>query len=317
MSLARSAAEVLKDHVVFELEGIDRMYLNLYMPDLQRDLGVVGFFRTHRGYPITSGALMAPITLAFVRCIESLVVEKGQRKEDVAREYREAAAIEEGIYLVGKAQEKAHGWRTESRRNPETGARCPWIVWSTAMVNHYYFYGVDTDFGPFFLKFCSYFPYTGKLCVNGHEHLKCQLKKRQVPYQALDNGLLSCASPTTAQAICDGLSSARIEALARKWLRLLPHPFSRRDRQAGCRYEVSILQAEFALTLVLDQSLSGRVFFEDVIRQSLDLGRPDQVALIFECRSRRTPSHFRTRVITQGVTPSLHVEPFQDQTVPQ
>jgi hypothetical protein len=31
-------------------------------------------------------------------------------------------------------------------------------VESTAMVNHYYFYCVDEDFGPFFLKFCSYFP---------------------------------------------------------------------------------------------------------------------------------------------------------------
>jgi hypothetical protein len=44
MSLARSAAEVLKDHVVFELEGIDRMYLNLYRADLQRDLGWWGSF---------------------------------------------------------------------------------------------------------------------------------------------------------------------------------------------------------------------------------------------------------------------------------
>jgi hypothetical protein len=318
MSLARSAAEVLKNHVVLEIEGIDRMYLNLYVPDLQRDLGVVGFFRTHRGYPITSGALMGPMTRAFVGRIESfveskglpvVVFEKGQRKEDVAREYREAAGIEEGIYLVGKAQEKAHVWRTESRRNPETGARYPWIVWSTAMVNHYYFYGVDTDFGPFFLKFCSYFPYTAKLCINGHEYLKRQLAKREIAFEALDNGLFSSASPKTAQALCDGLSAERIEALARKWLRLLPHPFSRRDRQAGYRYEVSILQAEFALTQVLDRSLSGRVFFEDVIRQNLDLGRPDQVALIFDRRvSRKTPSLFRTRVITQGVTPSLHVD---------
>jgi hypothetical protein len=294
------------------------MYLNLYVPDLQRDLGVVGFFRTHRGKPITSGALMGPMTQAFVRRIESfvesrgvpvVVFEKGQRKEDIAREHREAAGITDGIYLVGKAQEKAHVWRTESRRNPETGARYPWIVWSTAMVNHYYFYGVDADFGPFFLKFCSYFPYTAKLCINGHEYLKRQLEKRDIAYQALDNGVLSCISPETAQALCDGLSADKIEALARKWLRLLPHPFSRKDRQAGYRYDVSILQAEFALTQVLDRSLSGRVFFEDVIRQNLDLGRPDQVALIFDRQvSRRTPSLFRTRVITHGVTPSLHVD---------
>ncbi len=318
MRLPRTAAEVLRDHVVLETESIDRMYLNLHVPHLQRELGVVGFFRAHRRCPMTSGALMAPMTRGFVQRIEAfaesrglpiVVFEKGQRKEDVARERREAIRLEEGIYLVGKAQEKAPVWRTETRRDARIGGRYPWIVWSTAMVNYYYFYGVDADFGPFFMKFCSYFPYTAKLCINGHEYLKRQLDKRGIAYEALDNGILSCAEPGTAQAICDGLSADKIEALARKWLRLLPHPFSRRDRQAGYRYDISILQAEFALTQTLDRSLSGRVFFEDVIRENLDLGRPDQVALIFDRRiSSRTPSQYRTRVVTRDVTPSLHVE---------
>ncbi len=318
MSVPRTAAEVLDRHVVLEIEGIDRMYLNVYMPDLQRELGVVSFFRSRRGCPIPSGAVMGPMTEAFVRRIESfvserklslIVFEKGQRKEDVAREHREHLQAEEGVYLVGKAQEKARVWRTEIRRNPRTGARYPWIVRTTAMVNHYYFYGVDKDFGPFFLKFCSYFPYTAKLCLNGHEYLKRQLAKHGIRFEALDNGILSCADPEAAQAVCDGLSAEKIDGLLRKWLRILPHPFSRKDREAGYRYDVSILQAEFSLTQVLDRSLSGRVFFEDVIRQNLDLGRPDQVHLIFDRRiSRRTRSRFRTRVITQGVTPSLHVD---------
>jgi hypothetical protein len=89
----------------------------------------------------------------------------------------------------------------------------------------------------------------------------------------------------------------------------LPHPFTGRDRRAGYRYDISILQAEFSLTQVLDRPLTGRVFFEDVIRENLDLGRPDHVSLIFNRRiNRRTPSRFRTRVITEGVTPSLHVD---------
>ena len=60
---------------------------------------------------------------------------------------------------------------------------------------------------------------------------------------------------------------------------------------------------------MLDRPLTGRVFFEDVIRENLDLGRPDKVSLIFNRRiNRRTQSRFRTRVITEGVTPSLHVD---------
>src|SRR4029077_13983406 len=93
----------------------------------------------------------------------------------------------------------------------------------------------------------------------------------------------------------------------------LPHPFTAADREAGYRYELSILQAEFSLTQMLDRPVSGRVFFEQVIRDNLDIGRPDQVALVFDRRLRRrgpraTPGPFRTRVITDGVTPSLHID---------
>ena len=111
------------------------------------------------------------------------------------------------------------------------------------------------------------------------------------------------------QALGDGLSADKIDAFFRKWLPRLTHPFTRADRRAGYRYELSILQAEFSLTQVLDRPLSGRLLFEDLIRENLDLGRPDHVQLIFGRRvSRQTPGRFRTRVITEGVTPSLHVD---------
>lgn len=110
---------------------------------------------------------MAPMTQAFVRALEDFTraekldivsFEKKQRKDDVAAEYRARFRGEEGLLFVGKAQEKASVFRTERRRNPTTGASYAWLYRSTAMVNQYYFYAVDRDFGPFFLKFCSYFP---------------------------------------------------------------------------------------------------------------------------------------------------------------
>ena len=106
---------------------------------------------------------------------------KGQRKDDVTQQYRSRFGGAEGIVVVGKAQEMTPVFRTEKRRNPETGRAYPWIVRSTAMVNHYYFYGIDEDFGPFFLKFCTYFPYNAKLCINGHEYVKRQLAKKGYP----------------------------------------------------------------------------------------------------------------------------------------
>jgi hypothetical protein len=130
--------------------------------------------------------------------------------------------------------------------------------------------------------------------------------ERRVAFQlvAIEQG-----RPDEDQALCDGLSAARIEALGRKWLARLPHPFTVRDRRAGYRYQLSILQAEFSLTQVLDRPVTGRIFFDEVIRENLDLGRPDHVQLIFDRRvGKQTLGRFRTRVITEGVTPSLYVE---------
>jgi hypothetical protein len=318
MTIPQTVAEILNQHVTLEVEGIDRMYLNVYVPRLQIVEGVLGFIRRHRGYPVASTRMVEPITRQFVAAIEKFVhaqglplinFDKGQRKEDVAAQFRADFTKPEGVVFVGKAQEKCTVYRTEKRRNPQTGRTYAWIVKSTALVNHYYFYCVDRDFGPFFLKFCSYFPYNAKLCLNGHEYVKRQLGQQGITYQALDNGILSCEDPQRLQALCDGLSAAKITALLGKWLRLLPHPFSARDRQAGYRYDLSILQIELSLTQVLDRPLSGRIFFEEVIRENLDIGRPKQVQLIFDRGvTKSTPGLFRTRVITDGVVPSLHVD---------
>jgi DNA-binding HxlR family transcriptional regulator len=318
MSVPRSVADVLDEHVTLELECLDRMYLNVYQPRLQYDLGVVNFFRFHRGHTFASSALMEPISNAFIANVEDFVKRqrvplitflKGERKEDIVLPHRLAAKGRERVLVVGKAQEKTPVFRTERRRNPETGATYPWIVKTTAMVNHFYFYCFDDDFGPFFLKVCTYFPYNAKLCLNGHEYLKRQLTKEKIAFEELDNGVLSCANPKRMQQIADGLSAQKIAALLAKWQKILPQPFSAQDTAAGYRYDVSILQCECSLTQVLDRPQSGRVFFENVIRENLDMGRPDQVQLIFDRRvTKRTPGRFRTRVLTEGVTPSLHVD---------
>src|SRR5262245_41237107 len=318
MRIARSVADVLRDHVVLEYEAIDRMYLNVYVPHLQTVGATVGYLRVHHGQRFASTTAVAPMTGAFVRNIEQFVAaegidliafEKGQRKDDVTQRYLRKFRKAEGVLYVGKAQEKARVMRTQRRRCSRTGATYPWIVQSTAMVNYYYFYGVDEDFGPFFLKFCSYFPYNAKLCINGQEYLKRQLAKRGVAFQELDNGIKSCANPKLLQRLADAMTAEKIDRLLRKWLRRLPHPFPARDRAAGYRYQLSILQAEFSLTQVLDQPVMGRIFFEEVIRENLDIGRPSQVSLIFARKINRcTPGRFRTRVITDGVVPSLHID---------
>ena len=310
-----SLAEILREHVILEVESIDRMYLNVYIPKLQQESGASWFLREQRKCPIASSAAMGPISHDFVEAIERyvekhqlplLTFEKGQRKDEVVAPYLKAAAGQEGIVLVGKAQEKTTTFRTLKGRGP---GGFPRLYRTTVMVNQYYFYGRDCDFGPFFFKFSSYFPYTAKFCLNGHEYLKCQLSRAGIAYEALDNGILSCVDPGKLQSLADDLSAEKIEALVRKWLARLPHPFTAEERAAGYDYDLSILQAEFSLTQVLDRPQTGRLFFEAAIRENLDLGRPEEVQLIFERRvTQRTPGRFRTRIITEGVTPALHID---------
>jgi len=322
MSVPLSAADVLGEHVAFELECIDRMYCNAYVRKLTYPAGVASFFTHHRGASFASTCLADPISKRFVASIRHFAAEreipivrfaKDQRKDDIALEHLARFSEAEGIYMIGVAQEKVSTFRTEKRRNPETGAAYPWIVRASALVNQYYAYGLDVDFGPFFLKFSSYFPYGAKLCFNGHHWAQRQAQAAGIAFTALDNGFLDCDDPVALQRLCDRLSATKIDAFFRKWLARLPHPFTAADRRAGYRYELSILQAEFSLTQVLDRPHSGRVFFEQLIRDNLDLGRPDKASLIFARRVRLrgkhpTRSRWRTRVLTPEVTPSIHVD---------
>jgi hypothetical protein len=124
MSIPRSVADVLRNHVVLEVEGIDRMYLNVYQPKLQTEKQAACFFRFQRGQPVASSAPMGVMTNAFLRQVDAFVAQqqipvvsfkKGQRKDDIAAEYRGRFQASEGVVFLGKAQEKVTVFRTEKR----------------------------------------------------------------------------------------------------------------------------------------------------------------------------------------------------------
>ena len=316
---------VLRDRVVLQLDCIDRLYLNGYVPTLQRPDQVVRFFCLDRHQPILSPALLKHMTTDFVAAIHTFAERervpivrfaRGQRKEDVARAWLAKTDVVEGLLFIGVAQEKVAAFRAvqngprRHRRTPR-GGRPPRFSFyrGTVDVNQYYFYLLDRDFGLCFIKFSSFFPFGIRVWINGHEWAKRQLDRRRIGFTDLDNGFLACDDPKRLQAICDSLSADHVETFFRRWLRRLPHPFTPSDRRIGHRYLLSILQMEVSLTQVLDRPLHGREFFEEVIRDNLDLGRPDRVQLLFERRiTRRTPGAFRTRVLTDGVVPSIRFD---------
>jgi hypothetical protein len=193
--MPHSVAELQAENIAFELQCIDRMYLNCYVPQLTGAAGVASYFRNYKGHRFASTKDAVQTSEAFRRSLFAFAKEhdipvhrfvKGQRKDDVMHGFLKDFDRNEGVVFMGIAQEKAKVPRTVRKRFGEGDGAIPWIDYTTAMVNFYYLYCVDEDFGPFFLKFCSYFPYGAKLCINGHEYLKCQLAKRSIAFESLD-----------------------------------------------------------------------------------------------------------------------------------
>ena len=253
----RTAADVLSKHVVFELESVDRMRLNVRQPRLQYGAGVWNFFVRHRGWRFASTALMAPMTENYVAEVDHYVdshqlarerFDNGQRKDEVTQKYLAGHDGSEGVLYVGIAQERATVWTSTRRRNPLTGATYAWLKKTSKLVNHIYWYCFDDDFGPFLLRVCTYFPFNAQLIVNGNHWAQRQASKAGTGFTPLDNGFADCDDVAGLQAICESFGGAHIEALLIKWQQRLPQPFTEEDENlGGYYYQLALDQAEFSL----------------------------------------------------------------------
>jgi hypothetical protein len=310
---------IIRDRVTLTIDCVDRLYLNGYVPRLQTSGQLCWFLREHLGNPIPSPALLRPLHDRFVRDVAAFAdggkipvvhFERGRRKDDVAAEHRARFTAAEGVVFVGVAQERASAFKARKLTGAERGVLFEFSRQSVA-VNHYYFYVQDREWGPAFVKVGTYLPYPVRVCLNGHEWAKQQARRVGLAFTSLDNGFLACDEPDRLQAICDGLGPTDVQRFFDRWVARLPWPLTAADRAAGYAHRLSIWQLEVSRTQVFDRPVQGRHFFEAVIRENLDLGRPDRVSLLFPTRlTRRTPAPahgYRTRVLTTGIAPSLHV----------
>jgi hypothetical protein len=306
--------EVLGGHVALDIECLDRVYLNAYVPILQSSGQVVAFMTQHLGLPIPSPALFDKIGQRFRRAVASFAegndipwvrFGKGDRKADVMRPYldRQAATGRSGVAAIGVAQEFQRVWVAYRR---ETSTAAPQFTFAKAdrRVTCYYFYLWDAGFGPAFIKVCAYFPYPAKIWLNGHEWAKRQAARAGIAFTELSNGFAACDNPAALQEICNRLQPGTIEVFAQRWLHRLPLPFGPADQRAGYWWEISMRQVEVSRTLVFDAPRRARAFFEALIADNLDIGRPANVEIIFGRRIRRdTPGVFRTTIDRPAVGP--------------
>jgi hypothetical protein len=309
-----TAGELLDGHTVLDIECLDRIYLNAYVPVLQSSGQVVAFMTQHLGKPIPSPALMEQIGSRFRRSVESYADANGipwvkfgknDRKIDVMQPHiaAQAATGKSGVAAVGVSQEFQRVW-SAYQRDTQTAAPQYTFAKADRRVTCYYFYLWDEDFGPAFIKVCAYFPYPAKIWVNGHEWAKRQALRAGIGFTELANGFASCDDPAGLQEICDRFQAGTIEVFAQRWMHRIPMPFGPADRDAGYWWECSMRQVEVSRTIVFDEPCRARLFFEALIADNLDLGRPENVEIIFGRRVRvDTPGTFRTAIDRPVIDP--------------
>jgi len=292
--------DVLEGHVALEVECIDRLYLNAYVPNLQVGGQVVRFLTEHLGNPIPSPALFEKIGNRFRREVKHYAAQHGipilalkkpdrtrfdDRKLDHVRPYMDAAerAGRFGVVAIVSAREFQWVFSAHDRAR-EPGAVFYAFEKSERRVGTYYFYIHDPEFGAGFIKICTYFPYPAKVWCNGHEWAKRQAGREGIEFTALANGFASCAEPARLQAICDRFGPADIQSFFDRWIERIPTPFTADDRAAGYWWELSMRQVELSRTLVFDDPRRARGFFESLVADNVGIGRPEQVSVVFDRR---------------------------------
>ncbi len=322
MGTVTNINEVLDGHVTLEVDCVDRIYLNAYVPNLQVGGQVERFCKLHLGQPIASPAVIERIGNRFRREVKAFAADNNvpilhlkkpdrsrwdDRKLDHVRPYLERAARQGrfGVVAIVAAQEYQWVFSATKKTGSTVGV---WFDWhkSERRVGIYYFYVLDPDFGAGFIKICTYFPYPAKVWINGHEWAKRQAERESVSFTALANGFATCDQPDALQAICDRFGPEDVQAFFDRWITTFPTPLTTADRSAGYWWELSVRQLEVSKTLVIDDPRQARGFFEALVADNIGIGRPEEVAMVFQRRLTRPTKHpYRSRIFTPGTEVKL------------
>ena len=295
--------------------------INGYVSTLQVGGQVLTFLHDHRGMPIASEAVFEQIGTRFRQAVARFAemndipmvkFKKGMRKIDVMRPLlaRAARAGRPAVAAIGWAQEFQLVW--DARKRDTDPSRPPQFSFAKAerRVTCYYFYVWDEFWGPAFIKVCAYFPYPVKVWLNGHEHSKRAAASAGLGFTGLSNGFAACDDQAGLQAICDRLGPGDIQGFFDRWMSRIPVPLTADDQAAGYWWELSMRQAGVSRTMVFGAPRQARAFFEALVADNLDLGRPEHVELFFKRNPRgRKPKDqaggvFKTAIDrnNQGVT---------------
>ncbi|HEU0129326.1 MAG TPA: hypothetical protein VFQ48_12070, partial [Pseudonocardiaceae bacterium] len=255
--------DVLDGQKLLEVDCLDRIYLTLSVPNLMVGGQVVSFLTQHEGKPVPSPALLERRGQTFRRAVESFarandisVIAFGKKDKSrpgvladspwPERKIDQVMPLMRQAAATGRSQVVAIGVAQEFQRvftgtKSEAGTSAVWFSYQRTQrrVTCYYFYLWDAEVGPAFIKLCAYFPYPGKIWINGHEWAKRQATQAGIRFRDLSNGFAACDDPAGLQAVCDRLGPGVITVFAERWWSRLPLPFTAADRAAGYWWDIS------------------------------------------------------------------------------
>jgi hypothetical protein len=277
---------------------------------------MVTFLREVCGKPILSPVVFKALTDRFVAAVQAftqahripVLRATGRTKPGAVaqRALRAAARAQRwGVVAVVAHQESARIFTSRHAGGRRTNF---WVHEERRLVNHYYFYLRDREYGDGFVRISSYPPFSARIWLNAHGYLAAQLRRHRLAFRTLDNCVVDVADPAVLAKIAQRFDVRLVEQIARRWLAGVPDPLTAAERAAGYPRRLSIYQAEFSDNVVFHRTEVLNRVYEDLLRDHLHLGRPDMVKVMFDRRiQQNTPGTFKTRLLRQGVVSCLKV----------
>jgi len=194
----QTLAEVCSAAIAFAYRSIDRLILNAYIPTLQTPGAMAIFLRQVCKKPILSGLVFKWLTDRFVAQVRAfaqargvpIVYVKGRKKPGAVGHplLRKAARRGRwGVVAIIVHQESARIFCSVHGGGRPTNFR---VKEDRRLINHYYFYLRDRDFGDGFVRISSYPPFQMRVWWNAHGYLAAQLRRHGIAFRTADNCII-------------------------------------------------------------------------------------------------------------------------------
>jgi hypothetical protein len=192
----------------------------------------------------------------------------GERKHDIATEYRSKTTVVQGLFLVLVGRAPAPVWDVSAKHHIERKKPIPYV-------NHYSFHILDPEWGHLTIKVSGHPPFPAQVILNGHEYVACQARKAGIAFTKEGNCFTDISDAAGLAKIADTLSEqraiGRLSQVCERWIYTTCLCFAldfEEQRRSGFRYQYSSYQIEYSRNLVFEVGGHMEQVFQALIDRS-------------------------------------------------